>query len=40
VLRAALETKGNAGQQSTRQTQSRASVSQALERIGQVFAVV
>ena len=27
------ETKGNAGQQSTRRTQSRASVSQALERI-------
>ena len=29
-------TKGNAGQQSTRRTQSRASVSQALERIRQV----
>ena len=28
-------TKGNAGQQSTRRTQSRASVSQALERIRQ-----
>jgi RNA-directed DNA polymerase len=32
-------TKGNAGQQSTRRTQSRISVSQALERIRQVFAV-
>jgi RNA-directed DNA polymerase len=31
-------TKGNAGQQSTRRTQSRISVSQALERIRQVFA--
>ena len=30
------ETKGNAGQQSTRRTQSRISVSQALERIRQV----
>src|SRR5712671_4600492 len=30
------ETKGNAGQQSTRRTQSRASVSQALERIRKV----
>jgi hypothetical protein len=29
-------TKGNAGQQSTRRTQSRISVSQALERIRQV----
>ena len=29
-------TKGNAGQQSTRRTQSRVSVSQALERIRQV----
>src|SRR5262245_24923662 len=34
------ETKGNAGQQSTCRTQSRASVSQALERIRQTFAVV
>src|SRR5437867_9787191 len=34
------ETKGNAGQQSTRRTQSRASVSQALERIRQTFAVM
>ena len=33
------ETKGNAGQQSTHRTQSRASVSQALERIRQVVAV-
>src|SRR5258706_9095505 len=33
------ETKGNAGQQSTHRTQSRASVSQALERIRQAFAV-
>ena len=32
------ETKGNAGQQSTCRTQSRASVSQALERIRQTFA--
>jgi hypothetical protein len=32
-------TKGNADQQSTRRTQSRASVSQALERIRQAFAV-
>ena len=32
-------TKGNAGQQSTRRTQSRVSVSQALERIRQRFAV-
>ena len=32
-------TKGNAGQQSTRRTQSRISVSQALERIRQIFAV-
>ena len=30
------ETKGNAGQQSTRRTQSRASVSQGLERIRKV----
>src|SRR5712692_7739057 len=35
-----VETKGNAGQQSTRRTQSRASVSQALERIRQALAVV
>ena len=37
------ETKGNAGQQSTHRTQSRASVSQALERIRQAakrFAVI
>jgi hypothetical protein len=34
------ETKGNAGQQSTCRMQSRASVSQALERIRQTFAVV
>jgi RNA-directed DNA polymerase len=34
------ETKGNADQQSTHQTQSRASVSQALERIRQTFAVM
>jgi hypothetical protein len=34
------ETKGNAGQQSTRRTQSRVSVSPALERIRQAFAVV
>src|SRR5262245_42745883 len=34
------ETKGNAGQQSTCRTQSRASVSQALERIRQTFAVM
>src|SRR5260370_10755206 len=34
------ETKGNAGQQSTHRTQSRASVSQALERIRQTFAVM
>ena len=33
-------TKGNAGQQSTRRTQSRESVSQALERIRQAFAVI
>src|SRR5262245_1745742 len=33
------ETKGNAGQQSTGRTQSRISVSQALERIRQAFAV-
>jgi RNA-directed DNA polymerase len=32
-------TKGNAGQQSTRRTQSRISVSQALERIRQRLAV-
>ena len=32
-------TKGNAGQQSTRRTQSRESVSQALERIRQVASV-
>ncbi len=32
-------TKGNADQQSTHRTQSRASVSQELERIRQVFAV-
>ena len=32
-------TKGNAGQQSTRRTQSRVSVSQALERIRQSVAV-
>ena len=32
-------TKGNANQQSTCRTQSRVSVSQALERIRQVFAV-
>ena len=32
-------TKGNADQQSTRRTQSRESVSQALERIRQAFAV-
>src|SRR6516164_737459 len=34
------ETKGNAGQQSTCRTQCRASVSQALERIRQTFAVM
>src|SRR5260221_4235202 len=34
------ETKGNAGQQSTCRTQSRVSVSQALERIRQAFAVM
>jgi RNA-directed DNA polymerase len=34
------ESKGNADQQSTHQTQSRASVSQALERIRQTFAVM
>jgi hypothetical protein len=34
------ETKGNAGQQSTHRTQSRAGVSQALERIRQTFAVM
>jgi len=33
-------TKGNAGQQSTRRTQSRVSVSQALERIRKAFAVI
>jgi hypothetical protein len=33
-------TKGNAGQQSTCRTQSRANVSQALERIRKVFAVI
>src|ERR1700746_2444360 len=33
-------TKGNAGQQSTCRTQSRISVSQALERIRQTFAVM
>src|SRR5207253_4764088 len=33
------ETKGNANQQSTHRTQSRVSVSQALERIRQAFAV-
>ena len=33
------EAKGNAGQQSTCRTQSRASVSQALERMRQTFAV-
>ena len=33
-------TKGNAGQQSTCRTQSRVSVSQALERIRQAFAVM
>src|SRR5262245_42065738 len=33
------ETKGNAGQQSTCRTQSRANVSQALERMRQTFAV-
>src|SRR5438094_5315160 len=34
------ETKGNAGQQSTHRTQSWVSVSQALERIRQAFAVM
>src|SRR5260370_42588960 len=34
------ENKGNAGQQSTHRTQSRASVSLALERIRQTFAVM
>ena len=34
------ETKGNAGQHSTCRAQSRVSVSQALERIRQTFAVV
>src|SRR5215831_17026894 len=34
------ETKGNASQQSMCRTQSRASVSQALERIRQTFAVM
>jgi hypothetical protein len=34
------ETKGNAGQQSTCRTQSRVSVSQALERIRQAFAIM
>src|SRR6266481_4849796 len=34
------ETKGNASQQSTCRTQSRISVSQALERIRQTFAVM
>ena len=33
------ETKGNAGQQSTHRTQSWVSVSQALERVRQAFAV-
>jgi hypothetical protein len=33
------ETKGNAGQQSTRRTQSRISVSQALDRIRLIIAV-
>src|SRR5947209_8941214 len=33
------ETKGNANQQSTHRTQSRVSVSQALERVRQAFAV-
>ncbi len=33
------ETKGNAGWQSTHRTQSRASVSQALDRMRQAFAV-
>ena len=33
------ETKGNANQQSTQRTQSRVSVSQALERMRQAFAV-
>ena len=33
-------TKGNADQQSTRRTQSRISVSQALERIRQLYAAV
>ena len=33
------ETKGNADQQSTHRTQSRASVSQALDRMRQAFAV-
>ncbi len=33
-------TKGNAGQQSTHRTQSQESVSQALERIRQAFAVI
>ena len=33
------ETKGNANQQSTHRTQSRVSVSQALERMRQAFAV-
>ena len=34
------ETKGNASQQNTRRTQSRESVSQALARIRQAFAVM
>ena len=34
------EAKGNAGQQGTHRTQSRVSVSQALDRIRQAFAVV
>src|SRR6266581_4049824 len=34
-----VEAKGNANQQSTHRTQSRVSVSQALERIRQAFAV-
>lgn len=34
------ETKGNVGQQSTRRTRSRISVSQAVDRIRQVFAVM
>src|SRR5262249_23736866 len=34
-----VETEGNAGQQSTHRTQSRVRVSQALDRIREVFAV-